>query len=281
MNRPRVEISEAYLANRRWWDDVTGPHLHSAFYDVAGFRNGRSSLPAYVQEEVGDVEKKKLLHLQCHFGLDTLSWARLGADVTGVDFGGEAIRQARQLATEVGIEARFDEANIYDLGDRFDGAFDIVFTSYGALPWLHDLRQWAEIITNALKPGGLFYMAEFHPFFDTLQDGRPIAEPVDAHVDYPYFDPGEPLVVAGRDGADYADTTLHTGRDTYEWFHSLEDVIGSLLRVGLRIEMFREQDFCLYRARRGMARGADGFWRLPEGVPSVPLMYSLRARKPA
>ena len=269
----------AYEANRTWWDEVTDPHVRSAYYDVVGFVSGRNSLPRYVIEEVGDVQGKKLLHLQCHFGLDTLTWARLGATVTGVDFGDQAIARARELAQQLGITARFIQSNVYDLGDRLNGRFDIVFTSHGILCWLDDLAEWARIVARALKPGGLFYIAEFHPFLDTIQDAQPVAESRDLFVAYPYFNPGEPLTISGEEAGDYASSFL-SGRDTFEWFHSMQEIIGSLLDAGLSVETFREQDFCVYRAREGMVRGEDGFWRMPPNVKPIPLMFSLRARKP-
>lgn len=273
-----VEIQQQYESNRRWWDAVTGPHVRSHFYDVPGFLAGRNTLPAYVVNEVGDVAGRSLLHLQCHFGLDTLSWARLGAQVTGVDFSGAAIAEAQRLTQQTGLEARFVQSNIFDLGAEFGHNYDIVFTSYGVLAWLHDLEPWARVIASALKPGGLFYIAEFHPVMDMLQDERPIAGDDDLVLRYPYFGEGQALEVGPGEGADYA-TSAQLHEPTYEWFHPLAEILGSLLQAGLSIEMFHEQDFCSYRARHGMVRGADRLWRLPANTNQVPLMFSLRARK--
>lgn len=153
-------------ANRRHWDELVSIHLRSEFYDVASFVGGRSTLLSIESEEVGDVTDKTLLHLQCHFGMDTLSWARVGATVTGVDFSGEAVKAARRLADEVGLAERasFIESNIYALPDNLSGQFDVVFTSYGVLGWLPDIEGWARVAAHFVKPGGFFYIAEVHPF---------------------------------------------------------------------------------------------------------------------
>ncbi len=277
---PGVDPATAYEANQAWWDEITGPHTRSDFYDMETFKAGRNRfLQPYIVDEVGDVAGKSLLHLQCHIGQDTVSWARLGAKVTGVDFGGEAIAFARNLAAEESLDATFVQSNIYDLGDRFNGQFDVVFTSYGVLGWLHDLREWGQIAARALKPGGIFYIAEFHPVADTLQFDKPIEKAGDAYPGNPYFDPGKPILNPAQEGADYASDHL-TGRDTYEWFHPLQDVFMALIDAGLQIELFHEQDFSVYRMREGMVVDSRGLWRLPETVPPLPLMYSIRARKP-
>ncbi|MCZ7544594.1 MAG: class I SAM-dependent methyltransferase [Anaerolineae bacterium] len=159
-------------SNRALWDEWTGIHAKSAFYDLEGFKAGRLSLDRVAREGLGDVTGKRLLHLQCHFGMDTLSWARLGAEVTGVDFSEKAIALARALSAELSIPARFVCANIYDLPAALDGAFDIVFTSGGVLYWLPDLVRWAEIVAHYLRPGGTFFLADSHPLRHGLRGGR-------------------------------------------------------------------------------------------------------------
>lgn len=273
-------MREAYEANKAWWDEVTGPHLRSSFYDVEGFKGGRSTLPQYVIDHVGEARGTRLLHLQCHFGMDTLSWARMGAEATGVDFSPRAVEAARRLASELSIPATFECINVYDIGPAFQDSFDIVFTSEGVLGWLHDLESWASIAASCLKSGGLFYISDFHPLLDTLQDRQPIRSNADLFPANPYFNPGRPVVLSAEEGADYADSQVNIERETYEWFHSLDETIGAILRAGLQIELFEEHPFCAYRARPGMVRSDDGYWRLPENVISLPLMFSLRARKP-
>ena len=164
-------------ANRKLWDKLTPIHVASAFYDVEGFKRGRCTLAAVEREEVGDVAGKSLLHLQCHFGLDTLSWARLGAEVTGVDFSGKAIAQARALVAALGIRAEFVCCELGELPGRLRGGFDIVFTSGGVLPWLPDLRSWAKTIVGLLKLGGVFYIREFHPFAGVMDDADHVRMP--------------------------------------------------------------------------------------------------------
>lgn len=158
-------MNKYLLANQRRWDQLTLEHEASAFYDLAGFKAGKDRLRSIELSELGDVQGKSLLHLQCHFGLDTLAWARRGATVTGVDFSQNAITLAQSLSEELNIPAQFYCTDIYALPSVLSGEFDIVFTSYGVLHGLPDLKQWGQIITHYLKPGGIFYIVEDHPFF--------------------------------------------------------------------------------------------------------------------
>ena len=170
---------------------LTPIHARSAFYDVEAFKAGQSRLLSIEREEVGDVRGKSLLHLQCHFGLDTLSWARLGAQATGVDFSAPAIRLARALNDELGLGATFVHSNVYDLPDALTGQFDIVYTSYGVLVWLPDLIRWAAVVAHFLEPGGTFYIVEGHPFMYVFDMER-AAEPQGLRVDQSYFGGAEP-----------------------------------------------------------------------------------------
>src|SRR5918992_1340625 len=157
-------------ANRALWDEWTEIHVGSDFYDVAGFKAGRINPRDYEIDEVGDVLGKKLLHLQCHFGIDTLSWARLGAIPTGVDYSERAVALARSVAGELGLDARFVLSNVYDLPGVLDERFEVVYTSRGVIGWLPDLDRWAQVIAHLLEPGGIFYMTEGHPILWTLDD---------------------------------------------------------------------------------------------------------------
>jgi 2-polyprenyl-3-methyl-5-hydroxy-6-metoxy-1,4-benzoquinol methylase len=151
--------SDSFAANQRLWDAWTAVHAQGEFYDLAGFRKGGVRLRDEEVEAIGDVHGRTLLHLQCHFGIDTLSWARLGALVTGVDFSPAAIRLAREIAADIGIEdARFIESNVYELPDRLEGEFDVVYTSRGVLGWLPDIRNWARVVAHFLAPGGTFFI---------------------------------------------------------------------------------------------------------------------------
>ncbi len=175
-------------SNRELWDEWTGIHARSEFYDVEGFKAGRRSLRPIELEALGDVTGKTLLHLQCHFGMNTLDWARRGAQVTGVDFSEKAIALARSLSRELSIPAEFVLSDIAALPDVLHREFDIVFTSYGVLTWLSDLRRWGQVVAHFLKPGGTFFIAEFHLFAYIFDD-----EVAELQVRYPYFAPSAPL----------------------------------------------------------------------------------------
>ena len=259
-------------ANRRNWNERTPVHAASGFYDVAGFKAGKITLRPIERAEVGDVSGKTLLHLQCHFGLDTMSWARLGARATGVDFSDDAIALARALNEEIGADTRFIRADVYDLPDVLDEEFDVVFTSYGALVWLPDLDRWAEVVCRHLKPGGIFYIVEFHPVLTTLEP----AENGVALPFYSYF--REELFFSGGEPSYAGDK--HIASPNYEWQHSLGEIVTALVSAGLRIEFLHEFPFCNYQALPTMARGEDGWWRFPEKNDCIPQMFSIRAVKP-
>lgn len=279
--RHEGDSDEAYAHNRAFWDEVTPVHAASEYYRLDEFRRGASVLHDFVVDEVGDVSGLSLLHLQCHFGLDTLNWARLGAEVTGVDISGASIDRARELASELDIPATFVQANLLEIDGQFDEQFDRVFTSFGALCWIGDLETWGRVAAHALKPGGVFYIAEFHPVLDTLQQSTPINESNDAYPGYPYFGDGVPLRFDPEgDDSDYAEPSFTSKETTFEWFHPVSAVIEALIDAGLMIERFREYPFITYNARRGMVQGDDGFWRLPPNVIALPLMFSIRASKP-
>lgn len=287
---PRNSEHEAYYeANRANWDDRVPVHVASRGYDMEGFLRGEKTLYAVEMDEVGDVQGKTLLHLQCHFGMDTLNWARLGALVTGLDFSEPAIEQARSLAREVGVEARFVQANVYDAAEAVGGQFDVVYTGIGALCWLPDIRGWAEVAAQLVNPGGFLYVYEGHPVLWSLDDEREDGALV---VRHPYFERREPLPwdsdVTYVDGPPIANTR------TYEWNHGLGEIVTAVVEAGLRIDYVHEHRAVAWRALPSMEPEAPGAvvegaahqrrtqWRLPEAQRDlVPLMYSLKATKPA
>ena len=176
---------DKYLkANRALWDEWTGINYRSNFYKVADFKAGLNKLRAYEMAEVGPVDGKELLHLQCHFGLDTLCWARLGARVTGVDFSAAAISQARALAEDVGLDAHFVQSDIYELPQHLEGGFDVVYTSRGVLGWLPDIERWARVAAHFVRPGGFFYITEIHPVAQVFESEG--VEPGELRLTYPY-----------------------------------------------------------------------------------------------
>ena len=257
--------------NRINWDERTPVHAASDFYDIEGFRKGRITLTDIERQEVGDVSGKTLLHLQCHFGLDTMSWSRLGAKATGVDFSATAIDLARALSEESGLSVRFINSNIYDLPSVLDEQFDIVFTSYGVLTWLPDISGWARVVGNHLKPGGVFYIVEFHPFAAVFEESEAGAmSPTYSYFHHQQFFAGGEPSYAGKEVID---------SPTYEWQHSLGEIVCALIDAGLRIEFLHEFPFTCYRAHPAMERGKDGWWRLPRHNESFPQMFSLRASK--
>ncbi|TDE36854.1 class I SAM-dependent methyltransferase [Nonomuraea mesophila] len=254
--------------NRANWNSRVPVHVGSDFYDVEGFVAGRSPLRSFERAEVGDVSGRRLAHLQCHIGLDTLAWARLGAEVTGLDFSAAAVAQAESIAARCGLPARFVTADVYDAAEKLGrGAYDIVYTGVGALVWLPDLTRWAQTVAALLKPGGFLYIAEFHPFPDILD------EATGATLKHDYFD-REPQV--------WVEPHTYTGGEELEhqtsvqFLHGLGDVVSAVGAAGLRVEFLHEHDFTLFQ-RFATLEAADGGYRIPDGAPRLPLMYSLRA----
>lgn len=245
-------------------------------YDVKSFLNGKSTLKSYELREMGNVKGKSMLHLQCHFGLDTLSWAREGAIVTGVDFSSDGIRLAKLLANQAKLEANFIESNIYDLPKVLFEKFDIVYTSIGVICWLNDLKEWGKIIAKFLKKGGFFYIAESHPFsmiFDNeTQDIK------DLQVYYNYFHDPKPFEFIA-DGSYASGGAKIKPKKEYEWAHSISDVINSLIEAGLRIEFLNEYPFTVWKQFPFAERDSDGFYYLKNQKAKIPLLFTLKAIK--
>ncbi len=274
--RRHTITGEFQKTNQRHWDEAAPLHVGSEFYDVESFKTGRNSLYQLEIDDMGPVDGKTLLHLQCHFGQDTLSWARLGAQVTGLDFSSEAIEAARTLASEIGADAEFVSSNVYDAVDALDGRqFDAVYTGGGALVWLPDIDRWAAVAAACVAPGGVLYLREFHPLSQIFDDEAESG----LHVRYPYFQPAEPLRFE-FEGGTYAVAAEIANNVTYEWAHSLGEVITAIAQAGLQIEFLHEVDYTEFKQFPFMVEEQPGRWRLPEHAKSVPLMYSLRARKP-
>jgi len=242
---------------------------------VEGFRKGRITLMDLERRELGDVKGRDLLHLQCHFGLDTLSWARLGARVTGVDFSEEGIALARSLSDDLGIEATFICSDIYELPDVLSDRYDVVYTSHGVLSWLPDLTGWAEVIAHFLRSGGTFYMAEIHPFAYVFSDED---DAEDLEVLYPYFHDPEPLRFE-VDGSYAAPDAQVTHNVTYEWSHSLSDIVNAVISAGLRIRFLHEFPFASFKMYPFLEADEAGRWWLKEKKHSIPMTFSLKATK--
>ena len=265
--------------NEALWAAWTRINAGSEFYDLEGFRRGGIRLRDDEVAALGDVTGRTLLHLQCHFGIDTLSWARLGARVTGADFSEPAIELARRLAVEIGQpEARFIRSDLYDLPERLDGEFDIVYTSRGVLGWLPDIRRWARVVAHFVRPGGTFFINEIHPVVQAFENDG--VRPGELRLAYPYWEHPEPLTFEVH--GSYADPTADAG-DVVEhgWDHGLGEIVTALVEAGLRIESLVEHpsldwatDFLVQRP------GEPGWWLPADAGGELPLMFSLTASKP-
>lgn len=266
---------DVYLkANQKRWDQLTLEHENSKYYDLTGFKAGKDRLRSIELEELGDVAGKSLLHLQCHFGMDTLAWARRGAIVTGIDFSQKAITLAQQLSQELDIPAQFYQSDIYDLPAVLSDEFDIVFTSYGVLHGLPDLSRWGKIIAHYLKPGGIFYIVEDHPFFRVFR-----SQPDDQFkAERSYFYKAEPQRI--ETSGSYATDDKGTATVAYVWDHSMGEIINALINAGLQIEFLHEFPYAARAKFPFMQQGEDGWWRLPlEQHGTIPFLFSLQARK--
>ena len=255
------------------WDERVPLHVASRLYDVAGFKHGKSSLRAFEEAELGEVSGKELVHLQCHFGMDTLSWARKGARVTGLDFSEPAIDAARRLAVETGIEADFVCADVYAAPEVLGRRFDVVYTGIGALCWLPDIEKWADVVARLMKPGAVLYLVEVHPLSDAMADAT-----LDFKHDY-FHDPAGDVFEESGSYAAPAARTEHNR--SIAWRHPIGDVVTALASQGLRIELLREHDFTVFLRWPFLEERADGTFHLPATMKRLPLMYSLKACAPA
>lgn len=268
------DLDKYYNANKTMWDQFAKINAESKTYKTDEFLKGETSLNSIELEELGDVSGKSLLHLQSHFGLDALSWAREGAQVTGVDFSTEGIAISRNLAKKAKIDARFIQSNIFDLPDVLDEKFDIVYTSYGVLVWLHDLKRWAEIVAHFLKPGGTFYIAEFHPFLWTLDN----EDPNDFKFIRSYFPLDKPYQFE-VDGS-YADAAKKIKPQLdYEWAHGLSSIITSIVDAGLRIKFFHEFNKMPFQLFPFLIKRDDGYWYYDHPEIQLPFVFSIMATK--
>jgi SAM-dependent methyltransferase len=271
----------SFAANEELWNAWTAVHAAGDFYDLEGFKAGGIRIRPYEIDLLGDVTGKSLLHLQCHFGIDTLSWARLGARVTGADLSPDAIELARVLADELGFpEARFVCSNLYDLPEALDGSFDIVYTSRGVLGWLPDIRAWARVVAHFLASGGTFFITEAHPVMNVFENEG--VAPGELRLTYPYWEHREPLTFAVK--GSYADPDADVGDLTeHSWDHGLGEIVTALVDAGLRIDKLIEHPFLEWKVDFLVEEEAgDDRWVLPQGTPGeLPLMFSLLASKPA
>lgn len=266
---------ETYFeANRERWDELLRFHVDGGYYDLTGFREGRSSLHGIELRELGSVSGKSMLHLMCHFGLDTISWARLGAQVTGVDFSSRSIDFAQRLSQELGIQARFLCANVYDVSKIVRETYDIVYMSYGVLCWLPDLRRLTETVCNRLDDGGTFFIADFHPFIWVFDPDNP----QELMVKQPYFHKEEPYRFERSGSYAYPSASIEHGT-YYQWQHNIQDLLHSVLDSGLRITSFKEYPYSVDKLFAFMERQEDGYYHFVGERYGLPVMFSLTAEK--
>jgi SAM-dependent methyltransferase len=264
--------AEYQRLNRAWWDERAVIHAGSDFYDLDGFVAGRDTLQPLEPETVGDVHGLDLVHLQCHMGMDTLSWARRGAQVTGLDFSAPAIATAQALAERIGVDARFVVADVYDAVEVLGKTYDLAYQSLGSLNWHPDIDRWAAILAALVRPGGRFFLLDAHPLAWVLDDaGEKVANTY-------FFDPaGDRLVDEGGSYADASASTTHN--ETLEFMHPTSEVITALVRAGFALERFDEHPYTLHQMWPWLEeRGHRAFWA-PQGRPVLPMMYSLLARR--
>ena len=271
------ELSE----NKRLWEAWTSIHTTGAFYDVDRFRRDPQDLriEPWERDEVGDVRGRSLLHVQCHFGLDTLSWARLGALVTGVDFSPSAIAFARELARDVGLDgvARFVESDVAGMPDALEyQVFEVVYTSRGVLGWMPDITVWANAVARCVAPRGILYVHEIHPVIQAIADEQP--GPNDVHLAFDYWG-GETLTFPVE--GSYADRAAEVDAEwEHGWNHSLGEIVTSLARSGLVIELLDEKRALDWPLPWLVDLGNGRYGFPPEQRGTLPLMFSLRARRP-
>jgi len=259
--------------NRAYWDERVPIHVASRLYDVPGFLGGKDTLLDFERDQVGDVHGKSLLHLMCHIGLDTLSWARHGATVTGLDFSRPALEAAASLAEQAGIgSARFVASDIDHAAEALAGrTFEIVYTGRGVTQWIPDIERWAHTVAALLAPGGFVYIADYHPFIDIVDDQvRGLRR---GYLDHGPF--------AEQEHGSYTGSADTRADSIVKWTHHIGSIVDALAGAGLRIRFLREYPFTDVPMFHGLERGDEGMWRFPEDRLQIPLMFSLRASKDA
>jgi SAM-dependent methyltransferase len=260
--------------NRKDWDERVDLHLEAESYDLGPLRSGHGKLTPIEEAEIGNVNGLHVLHLQCHFGRDTLTLAQRGATVVGLDFSPRAISVARGLADELGLSrrARFIEADLYDAPKVLAEQFDLVFVNWGAICWLPDIRRWAEVVAYFIKPGGALYQIESHPCAGVFDNAPGERMPL---YSIPYF---TREALRFDDPSDYASSKPLENAVRYEWMHPLGEIVTALLTAGLTLRWLHEHDADAFPRYRVLIKDAGGMYRWPYKA-WLPLSYSLRAER--
>lgn len=266
------KYQQFFEINKKLWDQKTDVHVKSAFYDNESFMKGRNSLDNIVMENIGDVKGKRILHLQCHFGQDSISLARLGADVTAIDLSPKSIDFAKKMNEELGTSVTFICCNVYDVLEHVEGTFDMVFSTFGTICWLPDLKEWASIISNKLKPNGKLYLVEFHPtlyMFDFKT----------AKIKYDYFNNPQKEATMETETGTYTDFNEDMVAEEAFWSHSFEEIFMSLLGQNLQLSLFKEFDYSPYPCFENMKENDKGQHVFGPFDTTIPHVFSVQFQK--
>ncbi len=255
--------------NKDAWNKRTPIHIKSAFYNLENWIKGECSLNSIELNLLEQVKNKCILHLQCHFGQDTLSLSRLGAKCTGIDFSTEAINKANELNTQLNLDANFICTDVYSCLDKLDEKFDIVYTSYGTIGWLPDINKWAKIISQALKPNGKLVFVEFHPFIWTMDSNL-------SKIEYSYFNSS---AIIEESSGTYTDNNAEISYKEVSWNHGLAEVFQALKKAGLEIKDFNEYNYSPYNCFQNLTEVEKGKFQFTSYKGMIPMVYSLEATK--
>lgn len=269
----KAKYQQFFEINQKLWDQKTDVHVRSEFYDNESFIQGRNSLDNIVMENLGDVKDKRILHLQCHFGQDSISLARMGAEVTAIDLSPKSIDFATKMNNELGTSVHFICCNVYDVLEHVTGTFDMVFSTFGTICWLPDLKEWARIINAKLKPNGKLYLVEFHPtlyMFDFKS----------AEIKYDYFNNPTKAATLETETGTYTDFNEDMTTDEAFWSHSLEEVLMPLLQQNLQLSLFKEYDYSPYPCFENMKEKEKGQHVFGPFDTSIPHVVSVQFQKP-
>ncbi|MHB1440522.1 MAG: class I SAM-dependent methyltransferase [Cuniculiplasma sp.] len=261
--------------NKNLWDELARVHVRSQFYDIDSFLKGRNRLREFEIKELGNVKKKKIIHLMCHIGLDSLSLVRMGGEVTAVDFSSESIKIAKELSEKAGIRCKFIQSDISSVLDHVKEKFDVVYTSIGVLAWIRDLNHWAKTVSELLREGGFFYMAEIHPFTMLISEYSTVD---DLRISNNYFYPKEAQYYS-QEGS-YADRSAKVNaKGSYQWERTISDVINSLISNGIELDYIHEFPFTCWPQFNFLHKESDGYFTIPDKLPRFPLLFSVKGHK--
>lgn len=263
-------MTKNYLEiNKALWESRTAAHINSEFYDQVGFKKGRPTINDVELALLGDLNGKTAIHLQCHFGQDTLTMARMGAKATGIDLSEDAIRIAQETNIELGLDANFICSNVYDVTEELLGTADVVFSSFGAIGWLPDMSRWAQVVAQYLKPGGHFVFAEFHPALWMFDDSF-------KELKYSYFNREE---IVEMENGTYTDADADIHMESVTWNHDLGEVLQALLSAGLELRSFQEYDYSPYNCFQNTVECSPGKYQIKGMEGKLPMMYALKMQK--